>query len=150
MFKKPQFFKKRTYTENNPKLKRRGNYREKFFKHNPGHDFGRLGRFYICPYCGKLMKNIKRITVDHIYSIRAVQRNRKLRARFDALPDGVNDPSNLVACCRGCNSRKGTKGGAWILLGRYGHRFMPFVRLAVFVLLAIATVWGISHLAGSL
>ena len=142
----PPKSRKNRYREDNPKLTRNGNYREKYFAGNRGYSFAGFGNIYICPYCGKLMRDRKRITVDHIYSVRAVQRNRKLRERFGALPDGVNDMSNLVACCRTCNSRKGTKAGFWVPLGRYGHRFMTGVRLAVYALLLFAAAWGIINL----
>jgi len=74
-----------------------------------------------------------RIVVDHIYSVRRVQFTKHLRERFEALPDGVNNISNLVACCRRCNARKGKKAGLWIFLGRHGAKFMPVLRLLLFL-----------------
>jgi 5-methylcytosine-specific restriction endonuclease McrA len=46
---------------------------------------------YRCRYCGGLAS-----TTDHVVA----------KAR-----GGTDDPSNLVACCRSCNSKKGTASG---------------------------------------
>lgn len=111
------------------KLRRGGNYRNKYFAANPG--FGKKG-FYICPYCGKLMWDKKRIEVDHIHSIHRVQNNRRLTEKFMALPDGVNSLCNLTHACRRCNRRKGSKGGIWVFLGRYGTFIMLPLRLLMY------------------
>ena len=136
------FGKKHPYIEKNKKLKRSGSYRQKYFENNKGLSFAGINELYICPYCGKIMKNKSKITVDHIVSVRAIQRNKKLREKYDRIPDGVNCISNLTACCRRCNSRKGAKtGGLWIFLGKNGHKFMPGVR----VVIIITILYGAFH-----
>ena len=132
------------YTERNRKLKRSHNYRQRFFEANPGW----RGKYYICPYCGRIMWNKAKISVDHIYSVRRVQFTPHLRERFSALVDGVNDPSNLVACCKRCNSRKGKKGGLWVWRARHGAKFMPFVRATMQLAMIVAIVVLIVMLFG--
>lgn len=129
-----------SYIERAKELKRSHNYRERYFEAKPGHKLpGTNWSFYFCPYCGRVVSR-KKASVDHIYSVRKVQTDRALRAKFKGLEDGVNNLNNLVACCRKCNSRKGRKGGLWILRGKYGIYFMPALRVAVYVAL-VAVVW---------
>lgn len=118
------------YEENNKLLTRSHNYREKYFKENKGH-LRRIFKsgLFVCPYCGKFMINRSKIAIDHIYPIRCVQYTKRLRERFKALPDGVNDISNLVACCKRCNLRKGKKLGIYPSLARFGIYFMPVIRM---------------------
>ena len=127
-----RFAKKRPYTEKNTNLKRGGSYRQKYFEQNEGISIGHIRGLYPCPYCGKIMKDKAKITVDHIVPVRAVQRDKRLREKYGSMPGGVNHASNLAACCRRCNGRKGAKtGGLWLFVGRHGHKFMPAVRAAV-------------------
>jgi len=88
----------------------------------------------------------KKITVDHLYSVRRVQYTKELREKFKMLPDGVNNVSNLVGCCRRCNSRKGKRGGIWIFLGMYGIYFMPVLRIMLFTFIAFTLVWVVTNL----
>jgi len=97
------------------------------------------------------MLNKDNIVIDHIHSIRRVQFTKHLREKFKALTDGVNDLSNLTACCRNCNLRKGKKDGIWILLANYGVYFMPVVRLLVIcgvVLLAYLLLFRFDDVLG--
>jgi len=120
---------KEPYIEQNKKLRHSSNYRAMYFEHNPG----LKNKFYFCPYCGKVMWNKDKITIDHIYSVRYVQVRPNLRKRFSELDYGVNSISNLTSCCKRCNSRKGSKGGLWIIRGKYGKYFMSLVRLLMFI-----------------
>jgi len=110
------FKKKEKYQERTKKLIRSSNYRELYFKTNRGIQLPTKPSkaLYFCPYCGKPMINKKKMVVDHIYSIRRVQTKKRLRVHFKQFPDGVNNISNLVACCAYCNKRKGKKGGLWV------------------------------------
>lgn len=122
------------------KLQRSSNYRTVYFGHNSGL-FGR--GIYFCPFCGKLMRKKSRIQIDHINAIHRVQKSRFLSERFKRLPDGVNDISNMVHSCPRCNRRKGSKGGIWVFLGRFGQYFMPVVRWAMHGLAVSAVVYAI-------
>ena len=46
----------------------------------------------VCFYCGKLIKNKKDLTLDHILPV---------------IQGGTNSPDNLVCCCSRCNEIKG-------------------------------------------
>lgn len=52
---------------------------------------------YVCAYC-----HGRANSVDHVIP----------RAAWPDGQPGVDDPGNLVACCKPCNSRKGSKVGA--------------------------------------
>ena len=133
---------KQPYKEQTKTLTRSHNYRDNYFKQNSGLAiFGRA--VYFCPYCGKAMSNKSKIAIDHIHSIRKVQYTKRLRERFKHKADGVNDLSNLVACCKRCNSRKGKKGGLWVVRGRYGMYFMPIVRLIMRLGFVVVVLYGL-------
>lgn len=55
---------------------------------------------WICQYCHKALEGDD-ATADHIVS--------KERWKREGRPGDVNDPSNLVAACRSCNSSKGDR-----------------------------------------
>jgi len=130
-----------TYVERTKELKRSHNYRELYLEANPGIKVpGISWLFYLCPYCGRMVRKSK-VSVDHIHSVRKVQTCRELRAKFKALPGGVNNLDNLVACCLRCNQRKGRKGGLWVFRGKYGVYFAPVIRFFVFVVLFGALWW---------
>lgn len=101
-----------------PQYRRNSIYRKTFFDSHPGL-FGR--DFYFCSYCGKLLKKDK-VTVDHVFAVKAVQQSRFLKWLLKTLGMGtVNDRKNLVPACSRCNERKGAKGGLWILRGFIGR-----------------------------
>jgi len=135
--------KPKTYQERNKSLKRSHNYRERYFEHNKGHIIlpGNNGGIYFCPYCGKPMYDKDKIVADHIHAVRRVQYTKELRERFKALPDGVNDLSNLVACCHRCNGRKGKKGGMWVYRAKNGVYFMPIARFAAYATVIWVAWW---------
>ena len=124
--------KRSRYVDYDEKLERSGDYRTRYFDANPGL-FGK--GWYICPYCGKVMRNKKKIDIDHIHSVHRVKNSMFLTRKFKKLEDGVNDLRNLTHSCRRCNRRKGSKGGIWVLLGRYGLFIMFPLRLLFYVLL---------------
>lgn len=136
---------KRPYTEKTKNLTRSHNYRDMYFAHNKGITIPKtpIKGLYFCPYCGKPLWNKQKIVIDHIYAIRRVQYTKHLREHFKSLHDGVNDISNLVACCRRCNGRKGKKGGAWVFLAHYGVYFMPFVRLLAALCIMVSAALAI-------
>lgn len=102
-------FKVRFYPKS---MKRSHAYREQYFA---AHQPDILGR-YFCTYCGKLIKP-KDVQVDHMVSIALVQKNHWMQKYVS----DINDSKNLVAACRRCNSKKGSKGGLWILRGIIGQ-----------------------------
>lgn len=66
-------------------------YRDTFFNNNASNN-----GWYHCEYCGDgLRKN--EVTVDHV---------------IPQSHGGSDDPDNLVAACRHCNSQKGDKDDA--------------------------------------
>lgn len=115
------------------KLQRSEDYRSRYFLANKGI----LNRFYFCPYCGKLMWSKRKMQIDHIYAVRNVQLNKKLMKKFEQKEDGINSISNLTVSCIKCNKRKSSKGGLWVLRGKYGVYFMPFFRYLIFLIVII-------------
>ncbi len=96
---------------------RSGNYRTMFFKnHKP-----QIGKYYICSYCGRLLKPEK-VTVDHLYPIKKAREDPKIQHKLRKMGiHDVNDPKNLVAACEKCNARKAAKTGKWIFWGKIGQ-----------------------------
>jgi len=99
------------------KYTRSGDYRDTFFKeYKPA-----VPAKYRCAYCGR--KFIRRkITVDHIFPVNKLMYQQTTRdaAKLYGI-SGANDAKNLVAACRRCNSKKGTKMGLWIVRGFLGR-----------------------------
>lgn len=113
---------------------RSGNYRSVFFKsHKP-----QIGKYYICSYCGRLLKPEK-VTVDHLYPIKKAREDPKIQHKLRKMGlHDVNDPKNLVAACEKCNARKAAKTGKWILWGKIGQStffwiIRKIIRLCVFI-----------------
>jgi DNA-directed RNA polymerase subunit RPC12/RpoP len=119
-----------------PQYRRNSNYRKTFFESRPGL-FGR--DFYFCTYCGKLLKK-DNITVDHMFSVKAVQRSKFLKRSLKWFGiENINDSKNLVAACPRCNERKGIKGGLWVLrglIGRYSAFWLVYWTIVLAVLIA--------------
>lgn len=113
----------------NPRYERSDDYRYQFIKAHPG----AFGKFYMCPYCGRIMLR-KTMQVDHIVSIHLANKHRAYRI---LVPNGnINSIHNLTASCPRCNRKKSDSGGFWIFLGRFG---IPFY-FCIWMLLAF-TVW---------
>lgn len=101
-----------------PFSKRSTDYRKVFFGAN-GPNCGR--ERYFCAYCG-LPVHQDLITVDHLIAVKQAQRSRFYLEKLRQWGCGsVNEAQNLVACCKRCNSRKGTKAGIWVLRGLVGR-----------------------------
>lgn len=103
---------------------RSANYRYNFFRINPG--IGKHRKYYHCSYCGHI-KRKDDITVDHLIPVNKVLKGRhkrfwRMMLRTHGIND-VNDTRNLVPACKGCNSKKGTKTGWWIIKGLIGRHF---------------------------
>jgi DNA-directed RNA polymerase subunit RPC12/RpoP len=120
-----------------PEDRRSADYRRIFFHNNPG--LFKSGEYYQCAYCG-LVFSKDRITVDHLFSVRGTQKSpfyKKLLQKIGIT--NINDPKNLVPACQHCNSKKGSKGGIWIIRGLVGKSFVVWairwmIRFALFVL----------------
>ena len=111
-----------------PEERRSSNYRPLFFETHPGL-FG--SGLYQCVYCGRIKKR-DQITVDHLIAVNAIQQDtfsariyRRLLKRMNITD--INDPRNLLPACRSCNSRKGSKGGFWILRGILGRSLILWI-----------------------
>lgn len=93
-------------------------YRRKFFQQvKPV-----FGKYYFCAYCGMPLTKEK-MTIDHIYPVHLASSDIKTRKRMKkAGLSGVNDIRNLVPACYGCNKRKGTRTGGWVIKGRIGRK----------------------------
>lgn len=97
-------------------------YRQHYFRKHKG-IFG-LG-IYICPYCGKLVRQHK-VEIDHVVPIGKVKRSFWLKVLFFFMgKEGVNSTKNLVAACHKCNRAKSDKGGSWIARGEIGRFLFP-------------------------
>lgn len=92
---------------------RSNNYRDKFFKTHEGP--------YRCIYCHKKIRK-DQIEVDHLIPISKAKNSLLARnlLYISGISD-VNDPKNLVASCRRCNRKKGSKMGVWIIRGYLGR-----------------------------
>lgn len=115
---------------------RSGTYRTKFIaRHPPIH-----GK-YRCVYCGrKIVK--EKMEVDHIIAINRVKRNWLYKL---CVPHDINDDTNLVPSCHGCNRRKGDKGGLWAVRGKYWRVCLPIytvLRLSALLM----TIWTLTCL----
>ena len=99
---------------------------------------------YRCAYCGRKFKR-KDITVDHIFPVNKLMYQKTTRdlAKMYGI-HGANEPKNLVAACKSCNSKKGTNMGSWIIRGfigrsemiwkiRYALRFAAICAVVYFV-----------------
>ena len=130
-------FKRRLEIET-PYSKRSSDYRKVFFEAfvpNAGK------HRYFCAYCGFPVRK-ERITVDHLIAVKRAQRSRfYLNLLRKWCCGSVNDVRNLVPSCRRCNSRKGTKAGVWVLLGKLG-RYARFW-VAVWILYGVLLLGGL-------
>lgn len=124
---------------------RSSDYRGTFFKNNNPSAFG----YYRCAYCGKRISR-KDTTVDHIFPVNRLSYSQKARAMAKRYGiHGANEEKNLVAACRTCNSKKGTKMGIWIYQGFIGKseilwRIRLFVRWMCWCIFAAWTAAMIS------
>ena len=92
-------------------------YRQVFFRNNPGV----FGHRYFCSYCGKLLSR-KDVTVDHLYPVNAAQTDLRMQKKLKRNGyKNINDPKNLVPACMRCNKKKGAGMGRWILKGKIGR-----------------------------
>lgn len=126
-----------------PQERRSSDYRQQFFLANTG--LFHKGRYYQCAYCGKIIPR-DRITVDHLISVKGTQKSRMYKALLHKLKiTDINDTKNLVPACQHCNSKKGSKGGLWILRGIIGKSFALWVfRWAIcIILIAFCVVFAI-------
>lgn len=122
-------------------MARSSTYRRDFLAANPGP--------HRCRYCRRRLGEGE-LTVDHLVPVALAQRSATARALLSLMgaEEGVNDPANLVPACPRCNSRKGCKGGLWILRGMLGrHRaYWILLRAAQALLLAsllaVAARWA--------
>lgn len=81
-----------------------------------------------CAYCGKRLDK-KNMTVDHIIPVSRFRGNRS-KAWLNLLHiRNINEPANLAPACRRCNTKKGSKGGLWIIRGFLGKNY--YIRTAM-------------------
>lgn len=118
---------------NKEKFERSSTYRSDYLKSHQG-----LHGYYICAYCGKIMKQ-KKMQVDHIVSVKGSQ--TRLFSHLAVRKKGVNAEENLTSSCRRCNDRKGKKGGFWVLMGHIGIPVQILLWLAFIVFLVLFTRW---------
>lgn len=136
----PENYRERQQRAREEKYLRGSSYRYDFIRENPG-----FHGYYICRYCGKLLKK-DRMTVDHRIPVRKAETSWLYRKLLDRYPYGVNDVRNLVPACERCNKRKGSKTGIWLLLGYTGVVTGPLFRVAVTALAAFAVYLAASAL----
>ncbi|MCD8027999.1 MAG: HNH endonuclease [Erysipelotrichaceae bacterium] len=128
------------YTKNSL---RDNHYRDNYFNNNRP----LFKDYYICAYCMKPIHQ-DQITIDHIISVRKAKYNTFYKKILEKLKiDNVNDEKNLAAACKSCNSRKGSKGGLWVIRGFLGKHYpwiilcyMLGLILLIFLLYIIITV----------
>lgn len=95
-------------------------YRKRFFEEREPV----VGKFYVCMYCGKLIKRDE-VQVDHIIPVFRAETDWKVQMLIKNLGwKGVNDVKNLGASCGGCNRKKSSKMGWWLIRGILGKFFL--------------------------
>ena len=113
------------YSLVNTNYERGSSYRRTFFLANKPIK----GTYYFCAYCGRCIPKEK-ITVDHIIPIYPVKNSifkQKILKLFGI--NNINCEKNLTPACCHCNTKKGTKGGFWIMEGYIGkHQYLWFFR----------------------
>ena len=114
------------------KYKRSEDYRYRYVLNHPG----TFGKFYMCPYCGRIMTR-NSMQVDHIISINLANEHRAYRILVPN--DDINNIRNLTASCPECNNRKSDSGGGWIFLGRFG-KYIFILIWAILLLSCLAFV----------
>ena len=114
------------------KYKRSEDYRNRYILNHPG----TFGKFYMCPYCGRIMTR-NSMQVDHIISINLANEHRAYRILVPN--DDINNIRNLTASCPECNNRKSDSGGGWIFLGRFG-KYIFILIWAILLLSCLAFV----------
>lgn len=114
------------------KYKRSEDYRNRYILNHPGI----FGKFYMCPYCGRIMTR-NSMQVDHIISINLANEHRAYRILVPN--DDINNIRNLTASCPECNNRKSDSGGGWIFLGRFG-KYIFILIWAILLLSCLAFV----------
>lgn len=115
-------------------------YRDAFFESTEPMFLNR----YVCAYCFVPIRKDD-TTVDHIISIRKGKANRAADLLLRRLEiDDINDPRNLCACCRSCNSRKGSKAGVWVIRGFLGkRRWFVSVIYALVLAMTVVALYGL-------
>lgn len=122
---------------------RSNSYRAPFLKKHPP-----VRGKYRCWYCGR---RVKKITVDHIYPVKAVQTNAKLQKKLKKKGiTNVNDEKNLALACDHCNKKKGKKLGDYPWRASLGQhewywKIMHGVKLALFVLGIVIILYSVNH-----
>lgn len=106
------------------KYERSEDYRYRYILNHPG----AFGKFYMCPYCGRIMTR-NSMQVDHIVSVNLANRHRAYRILVPN--DDINNIRNLTASCPECNNRKSDSGGGWIFLGRFGKYIFTLIWLVL-------------------
>lgn len=118
--------------------KRSSNYRKIFFA-----NYDTVFKdYYICSYCGKLLKK-EEVTVDHIIPIAKAQKNNFYRIILRKLNIiNINDYKNLTCSCSECNFRKSNKAGIWIVRGFLGKNayFWVFMKLILLIVIGIELI----------
>lgn len=117
---------------------RDNHYRDNYFKKNSP----LFNKYYICAYCFKIVPKEK-ITVDHIISVKKAKSNTYYQGLMNRLKiTNVNDEKNLVACCQNCNSKKGKKGGLWVIRGFLGkHTLWIMLCYSMMFIVIINFIW---------
>lgn len=87
------------YVSSTQKLRQSYNYREAYFKQNPGI----FGCIWICSQCYKPLFGKKNVVVDHIIPLNK---------------GGRNHVSNCTACCSKCNLSKSDKVDGRVIKGK--------------------------------
>lgn len=117
----------------NDKYARNSSYRNQFLNAVPP-----VRGKYRCVYCGRRVRPEK-MQVDHVVAVHLAQKGFLPKL---LVPKGVNDISNLAPACRRCNRRKGSKGGLWIIRGRFWRVCLP-----IYTVLRLACLAGVAFVA---
>lgn len=110
------------------KYQRSDDYRQQYLRWHPGI----FKKYYICAYCGKIMRREK-MQVDHVIPVDATKTFGLARL---FLPDGVNSYKNLVSACPSCNATKSSKRGVWVVRGFLGRYLWPVVWILLIAFLS--------------
>lgn len=126
----------------NSKYERSRDYKKIYFDNN--HGFFGKNKYFHCSYCGRVLSK-KEVTVDHVIPIQKVRSSidkkyyHLLMKRMNI--ENINDQKNLVASCRLCNSRKGSKAGLWIIRGLLGRYYLSWIIFYITLFLLFVFIW---------
>lgn len=123
---------------------RASNYRNIFFDCHPGYSNKNL---YQCAYCGKFM-TAEKVSVDHLFPIAKARSNKFNQFMLKKLDiENINQKENLVASCKRCNQKKGSKTGIWVVRGWLGRYLIFWIIVwSLYLIFFVLVIYSLLYL----